>query len=78
MKRQAFMIGKTVYTADGALLGEVKAAGARYFEIRGGRCGRPSFWLQVDEVISPPWIERVLVSFDQENLEDHKAGHEGD
>ena len=78
MHKQALMVGKPVYTADGALLGEVKAMRDHYFEIRGRDRGQPNYWLTVVDIVTAPWVAQVVVAFDREELVDHKTGHKGD
>ena len=76
--RSAFLIDRPVFTSDGARIGLVKAVAEHYFEVVGAARGQPTYWFCIDEIVSPLQQDSVTICFDADQLQEHKAGHEGD
>ncbi len=70
--------GLEVYTADDRLLGSVGELRGEYFSLLPDNPNERKYWLPLSRVASTTSAERVAVDFDFVELEDKKAGSEGE
>src|SRR5215204_764579 len=70
-----FMVGCTVFTRDGEVLGMVKEVGTGVFKVDAAL--QPDYWLSTGHIASSA-TDRLVLSFDEDQLGDYQLDNPDD
>jgi hypothetical protein len=72
------LAGSVVVSADGIVLGTIRQIGSEYFSVDPTDPNARRYWLPLSRLASPVSLGRVTVDFDVDELDEKKAGSEGE